>query len=272
VATSDIWAHFRQNYFMADRLPEYRQLLMTILERGYRFMPMADFARLVRGRNPPEGRVALLRIDVDSDPRGAARMFEVERELGIRSTYYLRLSTIDRQLIAAMTQHGTEVGYHFEEASTLARRRGIGNAADVERCRDILREHFRKNVTLFGKRAGVTPRTVAAHGDFLNRKLGISNNFFIDDALLDELGVVAEAYQKWLVSRVSARIADRPPPRKWQPQPPEEVLKSSPAALSLVIHPRQWVRSPSANARADLHRVWAETEYRLKRLRAGRSG
>lgn len=272
MATSDIWAHFRQNYFMADRLPEYRQLLMTILERGYRFVPMADFARLVRGRNPLEGRLALLRIDVDSDPRGAARMFEVERELGIRSTYYFRLSTIDVALIGRMTQHGTEVGYHFEEASNLARRRGIRSAAEVERCRDILREDFRENVTLFGKRAGVTPLTVAAHGDFLNRKLGISNNFFIDDALLDELGIIAEAYQKWLVSRVVARIADRPPPQNWQPQPPEEVLKNTPAVLLLVMHPRQWVRNPRANACADIDRVWAETEYRLKRLRAGRSG
>lgn len=257
---------------MADRLNEYRQLLSGILERGYGFMTMADFACSVRAGNPPEAQAALLRVDVDSDPRGAGRMFEVERELGIRSTYYFRLSTMDRRLAAAMAQRGTEVGYHFEEASTLARRRGLRSAADVERCRDILREHFRENVMLFGKGAGVTPRTVAAHGDFLNRKLGISNNFFIDGALLEELSIVAEAYQKWLVSRISARIADRPPPQNWQPHPPQEVLKSSPAVLSLVFHPRQWVRNPWANARADLDRVLAETEYRLKRLRAGRSG
>ena len=272
MAASNLWAHFRQNYFMADRLSEYRQLLSRILQHGYRFMIMADFAYSVRAGTPPEGKVALLRVDVDSDPRGAGRMFEVERELGVRSTYYFRLSTIDGELIAAMIRDGTEVGYHFEETSTLARRRAIRSAADVERCRDILRDHFRENVALFGKRAGVTPRTVAAHGDFLNRKLGISNNFFIDGTLLDELGIVAEAYQKWLVSRVSARIADRPPPQNWQPRPPEEVLKSSPVVLSLVIHPRQWVRNPWTNAGADFDRVWAEIEYRLKRLRTGRSG
>jgi len=272
MAASNIWTHLRQSYFMADRLLEYRGLLAGILERGYRFIPMADFASSVRKGVLLQDPVALLRVDVDSDPAGAGLMFEAERELGIRSTYYFRLSTIDSSLIGAMTQHGTEVGYHFEEASTLARRRAIRNAADVERCRDILREHFRQNVTLFGQRAGATPRTVAAHGDFLNRKLGISNNFFIDSALLEELGLIAETYQRWLVSHISARIADRPPPQNWQPRPPEEVLESRPPVLSLVMHPRQWVRNPGANALADLGRVLAETEYRLKGLLGGRSG
>ena len=255
---------------MADRLPEYRQLLKDILERGYRFVPMADFAAALRKGTRPAGHVALLRVDVDSDPWGARRMFEAERALGIRATYYFRLSTIDRALIAEMVGHGTEVGYHFEEASTLARRRGLRSAAEVERYRSALREEFKANLLLFRKRAGVSPRTAAGHGDFLNRKLGLSNTFFVDRALLDQSGLVAEAYEAWLVKQISARIADRPPPQNWHPKPPHEVLERRPAVMSLVVHPRQWVRSPSANARADLERIWAEAEYRVSVLRRSR--
>jgi len=267
VVFSKLWPRLRQNYLMPDRLDEYRLLLTGIRHRGYRFLPLVEFANTIRAGNTTNAPTCLLRVDVDSDPRGAGRMFAVERELGIRSTYYFRLSTIDRALIAEMVQHGTEIGYHFEEASTLARQRGYRSAADVEDAREELRAQFRANVAKFHERTGVTPRTVAAHGDFLNRRLGVSNNCFVDRALLDELEISAEAYERWLVSHISARIADRPAPRHWHPYPPEVALASNPAVVSLIVHPRQWVRHSSSNARADWERVWAEAEYGLNRWR-----
>jgi hypothetical protein len=49
------------------------------------------------------------------------------------------------------------------------------------------------------------------------------------------------------------------------------VLGQRPPVVALVLHPRQWVRSPRANALADFERILAEGEYRL-RLLARRSG
>jgi hypothetical protein len=259
-----------QNYLMPDRLPEYRAVLGDIRERGYRFLTMAAFADAAMNGGRPQHPVCVLRVDVDGDPGGAAQMFEIERTLGIQATYYFRLSTIDRALVTRMAEHGTEVGYHFEELSILARRRGLRTAADLEPARDALRAHFRANLELFRERTGVSPKTIAAHGDFLNRRLGLSNNWFLDRPMLDELRIVAEVYEPWLTAHISLRVADRAAPIWWRPCPPAEALKRKPAVLNLVLHPRQWVRAPWGNTRADLGRVATEVEYRFNRLRARR--
>ena len=265
---SKIAPRLYQNYFMPDRLSEYRELLSGIQSCSYRFCTLAEFAQAARSGAVPDGKVAILRVDVDSNSRGARRMFEVERALGIRATHYFRLATIDRALIAEMTKHETEVGYHFEELSALARRRAFRNLADVEPAREELRRAFRKNLERFRQEADVSPRTVAAHGDFLNRRLGLRNNWFVDRALLEEMGLLAEVYEPWLVSRVSARVSDRAAPLWWYPSSPEEALKSSPRVLLLIVHPRQWVRSPFGNTAEDLGRMGAEIQYRLNRIRA----
>jgi hypothetical protein len=98
--------------------------------------------------------------------------------------------------------------------------------------------------------------------------LGLRNNWFVDRALLDELGLIAEVYEPWLVSRITARVADRAAPLWWYPFSPEEALKSSPAVLLLVVHPRQWIRDPWGNTVADIERVGDEIRYRLNRIRA----
>lgn len=259
-----------QNYFMPDRLSEYRAMLSDIRERGYRFLTMAAFAETAKQGKPFESPICVLRVDVDSDARGAGRMFEIERALGIHATYYFRLSTIDRALIARMTEHGTEVGYHFEELSALARRHGVRNAEMAKAAREELRRHFRANFAAFRGRTGVAPKTIAAHGDFLNRRLGLFNNAFLDRPMLDELGIVAEVYELWLGRHISLRVADRAAPLWWRPCSPAEALAQNPAVLNLVLHPRQWVRDPWGNTCADFGRVAAEVEYRFNRLRARR--
>jgi peptidoglycan/xylan/chitin deacetylase (PgdA/CDA1 family) len=268
VFLSKIAPRLYQNYLMRDRLDECRELLAGIQQRGYRFITLAEFAQAIRNDAVPAGKLAILRVDVDSDPRGARRMFDVERALGIRATYYFRLGTIDRALIAEMARHGTEVGYHFEELSTLARQRGFRRAADAERARSELQQQFRANLSHFRRESGVSPRTIAAHGDFLNRRLGLRNNWFVDRALLNELNIIAEGYEPWVGSRITARVADRAAPVWWYPRSPEEALKSSPAVLLLVMHPRQWVRNSWANACADFERLRAEIQYRLNTMNA----
>lgn len=263
-----IGPRLHQSYFMQHRMAEYRTLLKQILEHNYRFLTACQYATLIRDNNPPNVPVCILRVDVDTDPCGAGRMFEVEQELGVRSTYYFRLSTIDRALIARVALHGSEAGYHFEELSTLAHHRGLRRGFDIALIRDELRRGFRNNVERFCELTGVTPRTVAAHGDFLNRRLGVMNNAFVDRQLLDEVGIIAEISQIGLWQRGTARVADRPAPVWWQPCPPQIMLKKSPPVLWLVLHPRQWIGNWRANLRADLSRAFAEAEYMWNRLTA----
>jgi len=246
---------------MQHRLAEYRTLLKQILKHNYLFLTAHEYATLIRDNNPPNVPVCILRVDVDTDPCGAGKMFEIEQELGLRSSYYFRLSTIDRALIARMALHGSEAGYHFEELSTLARRRGLRRGFDIDQIRNELRRNFRDNVGRFRELTGGAPRTVAAHGDFLNRRLGVMNNAFLDRQILDELGIVAEIYGSGQWQRGSVRVADRPGPVWWRPSPPQTLLEQSPPVLWLVLHPRQWIGNWRVNLRADLSRAGAEAEY-----------
>src|SRR5205085_7965707 len=83
------------NFLMSDRFAEYRDLLIRAQHRGYRLVSLQAFHHAVRAESSSPGRWLILRHDVDSDPRGAQRFFEVERSLGVFGSYYFRLATAD---------------------------------------------------------------------------------------------------------------------------------------------------------------------------------
>lgn len=261
-------SHLLQNYWMTDRLPEFRQILLTIRDAGYRFTTVAEFAQEALQRRRFAQRLCVLRIDVDSDPDGAGRIFDVANDLGLPGTYYFRLSTIDAKVVRRIAGSGSEVGYHFEEIATAIKGFGLRNKRQVEASLAIIRQEFRRNISLFHDKTGVWPRTIAAHGDFLNRRLRITNDRLIDRALLGEFNILAETNEPWLAHPVSARISDRPAPSWWHPESPVEALKRMPDVLYLLVHPRQWVPRPLLNTGLDLLRVGAEIQYRWRSWRA----
>lgn len=254
--------HLYQSFLMRDRLSAYRDLLGCIAERGYTFSTVADFAADVRatGRSR-HTRVCVLRIDIDSDPRGATRMFEIAEAHGIHATYYFRLSTLEPALARRIRAQGSEAGYHFEELATFAKRHGLRTAAQVDARIPDIRAEFRRNIMFFRDAVGELPRTIAAHGDFLNRRLRLWNNHIVTPALLEEFGIVAETRDDWLIRAVTARISDRPAPRWWHPRTPFEALAEHPPVLYLLVHPRQWARAPLHNAALDFHRAMEEAAY-----------
>lgn len=259
--------HFYQNFLMPDRLSAYRQLLRNILDRGYRFLTIESFASEVRSNAISPGPRCVLRIDIDSDPEGASRMFHAASAEGVQATYYFRLATLHPPLAQRIVAHGSEVGYHFEELATYAKRHGLRTAAEVNRHLPEIREEFRRNAALFRDTMGVMPHTIAAHGDFLNRRLGIKNSHVVDLALMEEYGIVAETHEPWLMRAVDARVSDRPAPRWWHPRSPDESLAASPDVLYILVHPRQWVRAPLHNLFLDLQRGAEEIHYRWRSLR-----
>jgi hypothetical protein len=256
-----------QNYVMPDRLAEYGRVLRSFRDAGYRFATMAEFAGALKANAPLAPPVFLLRCDVDSDPAGAARMFGTEQALGVRATYYFRLATVDRALIARMASYGTEVGYHFEEIATVAKQRGLGTKKQITPHLGEMRDAFRRNMAWFKATTGVSPRTIASHGDFINRRLGIQNNLLLDQALMDEFGLVAETYEPWLMAAISTRVADRAAPQWWHPHDPWVALQKRAPIVNMLVHPRQWIRNPVLNAGLDAARVGEELGYLLRRAR-----
>ena len=134
--------------------------------------------------NPKPETFCLLRHDVDRRPKRALQMAKVEKEMGIRSTYYFRAKpcAFNPEIIKGIAALGHEVGYHYECLSD-------ANG-------DILRalEDFENNLERF--REIVTIKTISMHGrplkPFDNRDMWRSpKNHRL---LLEKYGILGEVY------------------------------------------------------------------------------
>lgn len=249
-----------QNFLMRSRLPEYERLLGDFVAQGYSFLTVADLARQgTSGRLPP--RSCVVRIDVDSDVATARDMFRIERALGLRTTYYFRLRTLEPGLMREIADSGSEVGYHYEELATFAKRHGLRNGGDIDAWTDAIRADLARNIERFAEIAGRVPLTIASHGDWVNRKLRIFNHSVVDVALRARFGLLAEAYDDWLNAPVRARFADAPPPAWWVPGAPASAVAEGTACIYLLLHPRQWRANWHENLRLDVERAAEGVAY-----------
>ena len=96
----------------------YRELLESLLRQGFLFQTFAGFIK------EPGDRVVILRHDVDRRPENALVFAEIERDFGIRGTYYFRIvsEAWDEEIIRKVYEMGHEVGYHYEDVERAAKK------------------------------------------------------------------------------------------------------------------------------------------------------
>lgn len=158
---------------MPFRLAEYRRLLADLRSAGRKPQGVADYLRA------PSSEVAILRHDVDRWSAQAIRMAELEREAGIRSTYYFRCNargefpSVACRRIAALSH---EIGYHYEDLS-----RHAGNLEEARR-------GFARNLAIL--RAIAPCATVSMHGSPLSRA---DNRRLLDEATLRDAQLLGDA-------------------------------------------------------------------------------
>jgi hypothetical protein len=156
-------------------LDKYRELCGATVACEYGSLTVASYLGM---QNRP-GKFIVFRHDVDSRPDKALVMAQIEREYGIRATYYFRFnkSVFRPELMIEISRMGHEVGYHYE---TLDKAKG-----HHERAIQI----FRHELEQF--RAVVEVKTICMHGNPLtkwdNRDLWLNYDF-------REFGIVGEAY------------------------------------------------------------------------------
>lgn len=93
-------------------LKKYRELCNAMINSNYVILTLEEFLKL---KSKPENYI-ILRHDVDIRPDYAIKMAELEKELGISSTYYIRITeeVFKPELINRLASVGHEVGYHYE--------------------------------------------------------------------------------------------------------------------------------------------------------------
>jgi len=203
-------------------LEKYSELLRA-LEVNYRIMGVADYLTSPKD----EEFIAVLRHDVDKFPDRAARMALLEKNLGVRSTYYFRWNpkpgNFPKQEILETLRYGHEVGYHYENLSEL-------------RDKEKALADFKDKLAVLRKLAPV--RTVAMHGA---PRVRVRNADMLEGVDLSKYGLLGEPH-------ISPEFADivyvTDSGRKWTSgagsvrdtlgKPVEEKVKNTDELIGLV--------------------------------------
>jgi hypothetical protein len=244
-----------QGFLMSSRLGEYNELLELLMSKSYICLTIREFAsRVSRITRVSGDRIALLRHDVDSDVKTARAMFDLERKLGIQSSYYFRLNTIDISFMRELEAHGSEAGYHYEEIATFAKRTGIRTREGISARIGEVQQLFQANLRRLRETTGLPIQTIAAHGDFANRALRMTNYELLDASVRKNASIQAEAYDEALESRFTLRVSDFSPPLWWNPYDPRPHIRNGAQVVHLLLHPGQWRADPLINASQLCHR------------------
>jgi len=250
-----LW-RFYADFFMPSRLGEYEALLAGIKSIGYVTLTATEFWHAINNDSLPS-LTLILRHDVDTSPVTARKQWEIENRLGVKSTFYFRWLTTEPGLMKEIEASGSEVGYHYEEVSDFAKQHHIRQAEAIMARLETIKELFAYNLFRFRSISGLPVRTVAAHGDFVNRKLNVFNTVILenDSELRKRSSILFEAYDQAVMAKVTSRLSDHPPPYFWRPQSPMEALSSNPKLLYLLLHCRHWLCRPYDNLRSDWQRL-----------------
>jgi acetyltransferase-like isoleucine patch superfamily enzyme len=260
-----IWNLIDRDFLMSSRLPTYRRLLETARRAEYRIVSVEHFWHLiVDGGLDESARYLVLRHDIDTDPGTARAIWEVERGLDVEASYYFRLSTLDVPLMQAIAAGGGQASYHYEELATVIKRYRLRTPGAVRAHLPLARAEFRRNLEHLRQKTGLPLRVVASHGDFANRKLGVSNTEVLaDEALRHEVDIELECYDDAMMRHVTSRHADSIPPLHWAPGDPSIAIQRGEHVVYLLTHPRNWRADPVVNLREDTKRIWEGLLYAL---------
>jgi hypothetical protein len=254
------------DFLMPPRLDAYRQLVEAAIAAGYQVCSVAAFWELVKRGSVGRGlRYMILRHDVDTDPATAGDMHRVDQRLGVHGSYFFRLSTVDHDLMRAMADAGDEASYHYEELATLIKRRRLRDRSAVIRAIPEARSWFRENLAALRAATELPIRIVAAHGDFANRAVGVTNTELLSDpAFRIEVGVELETGDPAFMDWVSSRHSDTHHPRYWMPPgDPLAAITAGVPVIYVLVHPRHWRADRIVNARDDARRMWEGLSYRF---------
>lgn len=259
-----LWERFYSDFLLPNRLDEYGQLLGCAAEFGYQIRSIGEHRRAAAVGEGSETKVLILRHDVDTDLPTAKAQFDIERSLGVSASYFFRLSTVDVGFMRRLDSYGSDVGYHYEELSTVARERGLRTREEVALHRSEIQSKFRANLEQVRRTVGLPLRFVAAHGDMANRYLGIYNDELLDDVLLRALDIDLNADARGAIPGV-VTFTDAPYPKFWVPRDPMIALDRGDAVVQVLTHPRQWRRNVHENLFDDVDRLVQGARYWRRR-------
>lgn len=244
------------DYLMPSQLAAYEALVCAAQKAGYTQTSVRLYHDMVGEARSRPDKVIVHRHDIDTDLRTTRKLFEIEKNHGIKSSFYFRLSTLDIDLMREIDDYGSEASYHYEELATYAKKNKIKDAATLRDRLPEIRTAFFANFCSIERRFGRKMRTVAGHGDFANRKLRVNNTEILaDPQLRQRCGIEVESYDRTLMENIDIYISDRPPPQFYAPSSPLDALGRH-RRIYLLTHPRQIETNWIENTKDNLFRAY----------------
>ena len=222
-----------------NRLDYYELYIKLAQQNGYIVTGYYDY---ITKYKHSKQRVLILRHDIDARDDATRSMLEIEKRNNVKATYYFRWNTFDEALIKEIVQQGSEVGLHYETIATyyLKNNRNEINLEDITKCREILKTEIKS----FKTRTGIDIKTVASHGNPINRKIGVPNYFLVMNQKYSDFGIVGETYDENIMSNyISEYICDGEITKNegfsYPANPIDSILKKK-KVIEFLSHPNHW--------------------------------
>ena len=245
------------DYLMPSHIDDYERILENAAGL-YSFQTISSFDEIIALGKLSNCKYLIIRRDVDTRAyRVLERMLSVEQKFNARCSYYFRKKTLNIRLVSKITKMGNEVSYHYEELAQYAYLHHIKTPDEVYASMQDIRALFERNLYKFRELTGLECKSVASHGDFINRKLNIFNTEILkDEKFREKCGIYREVYDKEQMNFITARIADQGNP-SFTDQAISAIQRGEPV-IYLLTHPAQWGTD-----------IWANTQENVSRLFRG---
>ncbi len=189
-------------------------------------------------------------------------MLEIEKEIGAKCSYYFRLRTMDVPFMKKIEDEGGEASYHYEEISDYIIKHRLKSKEKIYANIDEIRESFKVNLGLMRSITGLPCVTVASHGEWVNRRIGIKNTELMSKELRREMGIAREVYDEEAMKFVDVRFADQGK-NNFIDEIMATVSTKHPRTVYILTHPAQWRADFVGSVKLDFRRIMDEIYYHL---------
>ncbi len=168
----------------------YTTLLEAFLDNNYTVSNLKDYFSKDKSFSKP---LLILRHDVDRLPQNALKTAVIEKEFGIKSTYYFRLvkGVYNQKVIEQIAGAGHEIGYHYEDID-LAARKIVKNKGKIDSRLELIEEATKSFISNLNKiRESYPVKTICMHGSPLSK---YDNRLLWEHISYKDYGITGEPY------------------------------------------------------------------------------
>ena len=217
-------------------LSHYRDILLQARQSGFTILQLKDARRLCRGK------FIVLRHDIDFSVEDAYRMAELERQLGVQSSFCVLLHSVTYHvgdastlcLLREIAAMGHEIGLHYDLS--------FFEAAKLDPVKGILAEARYLGWLIGQPIKSVAQHRPASHGAFA----GVPPQFVDAYApqLTRDITYVSDSRRSWRSGCVHERVRDA-------------------ERIQLLIHAEWWEPGPVTAKREVVHRLCLRSQRRI---------